>query len=155
MGELDARKTLNQLKVLIVVGIMILVGQSIGYDRPIVDAIPGMLIVIVMSQLALIIKDAFPNIKFPAFAWASLGALILSMPFMPTSDLFLQFTDEVEFLGTTTPILAFAGISVGNKIQKLKSLSWKVFVVAIFVFVGTFFGSAIVSHIILTLQGII
>ncbi|MFW5790855.1 MAG: hypothetical protein ACOCWE_06370 [Bacillota bacterium] len=155
MGELDARKTLNQLKVLIIIGIMILVGQRLGYDRNIIDAIPGMLIVIAMSQLALIIKDAFPNIKFPAFAWASLGALILSMPFMPTSDIFLKFTDEVEFLGTTTPILAFAGISVGNKIQKLKTLSWRVFVVAILVFIGTFFGSAIVSHVVLTLQGII
>ena len=58
-------------------------------------------------------------------------------------------------LGTTTPILAFAGLSVGNKIQKLKNLSWKVFIVAIAVFIGTFFGSAIVSHIILKLQGII
>ncbi|MBF8437483.1 hypothetical protein I0Q91_10350 [Halanaerobiaceae bacterium Z-7014] len=155
MGKLDGRKIINQLKVLIVVGIMILVGQRIGYGHDAIEAIPGMIMIIVLSQLALIIKDAFPNIRFPAFAWASLAALLLSMPFMPTQDIFLEYTDRIEFLGTTTPILAFAGISVGNKIQKLKSLSWKVFVVAIFVFVGTFFGSAIVAHIVLTMQGII
>ncbi|PUU86296.1 MAG: hypothetical protein CI947_2516, partial [Halanaerobium sp.] len=77
------------------------------------------------------------------------------MPFMPTADLFLKYTNEVNFLGTTTPILAFAGISVGNKIEKLKKLSWKVFIVAIAVFIGTYFGSAIVAHIVLKLQGII
>ena len=153
--NLKLEKSLNQLKVLIVVGIMILIGQRIGYGIPIAGAIPGMLIVIAIAMLALIIKDLFPQIKFPAFAWASLTALLLSMPFMPTSEWFLRYTNEVDFLGTTTPILAFAGISVGNKIQKLKELSWKVFVVAIAVFIGTFFGSAIVSHIVLKLQGII
>lgn len=153
--NLNLEHSLNQLKVLIVVGIMILVGQRIGYGIPIGGAIPGMLLVIAIAMLALIIKELFPKIKFPAFAWASLTALILSMPFMPTSDWFLRYTNEVDFLGTTTPILAFAGISVGNKIQKLKELSWKVFIVAIAVFIGTFFGSAIVAQIVLKLQGII
>ena len=153
--NLNLERSLNQLKVLIVVGIMILVGQRIGYGIQIAGAIPGILIVIAIAMFSLIIKDLFPKIKFPAFAWASLTALILSMPFMPSSEWFLRYTNEVNFLGTTTPILAFAGISVGNKIEKLKKLSWKVFVVAIAVFIGTFFGSAIVSHIILKLQGII
>ncbi|MFW6028982.1 MAG: hypothetical protein ACOCRO_01880 [Halanaerobiales bacterium] len=153
--NLNLERSLNQLKVLIVVGIMILVGQRIGYGISVVGAIPGILLIIAIAILGLIIKDLFPNIKFPAFAWASLTALILSMPFMPTSEWFLRYTNEVDFLGTTTPILAFAGISVGNKIKKLKKLSWKVFIVAIAVFIGTFFGSAIVSHIILKLQGII
>ncbi|QTL99693.1 hypothetical protein GM661_17905 [Iocasia frigidifontis] len=153
--NLNLEQSLNQLKVLIVVGIMILVGQRIGYGIPVATAIPGMLMIIAIAMLSLIIKDLFPRVKFPAFAWASLTALILSMPFIPTSEWFLHYTNEVNFLGTTTPILAFAGISVGNKIQKLKELSWKVFIVAIAVFIGTFFGSAIISHIVLKLQGII
>jgi hypothetical protein len=41
------------------------------------------------------------------------------------------------------------------KIAELKKLSWKLVVVAIFVFIGTFFGSAIIAQIILKLQGII
>ena len=155
MSNLSFEHSLNQLKVLIVVGIMILVGQRIGFGVDILGAIPGMIIVIAICMLALVIKESFPDLKFPAFAWASLTALVLSMPFMPTADIFLKYTNEVNFLGTTTPILAFAGISVGNKIQKLKELSWKVIVVAITVFIGTFFGSAIVAHIILKLQGII
>jgi len=153
--SLNFDRSLEYLKMLIIVGILILIGQRLGYGNAIMPALPGMIIVILISFLALTIKDSFPDLKFPAFAWASLTALILSMPFMPTAELFLKYTNEVNFLGTTTPILAFAGISVGNKIEKLKKLSWKVFIVAIAVFIGTYFGSAIVAHIVLKMQGII
>ena len=118
--SLNFDRSLEYLKMLIIVGILILIGQRFGYGIAIMPALPGMVIVILISFLALTIKDSFPDLKFPAFAWASLTALILSMPFMPTADLFLKYTNEVNFLGTTTPILAFAGISVGNKIEKLK-----------------------------------
>lgn len=151
----DMKKLLNQTMILFIVGIMILIGQKIGYGIDIIGAIPGALMVIGIAVFSLFMRAMTPKLQFPAFAWASLTALILSMPFMPTSEVFLKFTDQVNFLGTTTPILAFAGISVGNKILQLKKLSWKVAIVAVFVFVGTFFGSAIVSHIILKLQGII
>lgn len=152
---LNARTILNELKVLCVVAVMILIGQAIGYKISILEAIPGIVIVVALSELSLIIKAAFPKIKFPAFAWASLIALILSMPFMPTAKIFLQFTNKVNFLGTTTPILAFAGIAIGNKVQELKKLSWKFVIVAVFVFLGTFFGSAIVAQIVLKIQGLI
>ncbi|SHJ34055.1 hypothetical protein SAMN02745751_02336 [Dethiosulfatibacter aminovorans DSM 17477] len=146
---------LQQLKLLIIVGIIILIGQRIGYGIDIVSAIPGMLIVIVIAQLALIIKKLLPKVKFPAFAWATLISLLLSMPFMPTAQWFLGITNNVNFLGTTTPILAFAGLSVGNKLDVLKKMSWKIVIVAICVFIGTFFGSAIISQIVLKIQGII
>jgi len=155
MIKINTAKILNQSKALIIVGMMILIGQRIGFGQDILEALPFVLIVLALSLFALIMKDLFPNLKFPAFAWASLSALILSMPFMPTHDFFMKLNEHVEFLGTTTPILAFAGISVGNKIEKLKKLSWKVVLVAIFVFMGTFFGSAIVAQIVLKLQGII
>jgi len=149
------KKIMNYILILAISGFIILIGQWIGYDKNIMTSIPGMLMVLAVALVALLIKEYVPQIKFPAFAWASLIGLILSMPFMPTSEVFLKYTDEVVFLGTTTPILAFAGISVGNRLGEFKRLGWRVFIVAIFVFTGTFFGSAIVSNIILKLQGII
>ena len=146
---------LNYTKVLLITGVMILVGQRIGYDIPIAGAIPGMLLVLGIAFISLLIKESFPKLKFPAFAWASLIALLLSMPFMPTSVFFLKYTSQVNFLGTTTPILAFAGISVGNKLGEFKKLGWRVFIVAIFVLTGTYFGSAIVANAILKMQGLI
>lgn len=153
--SLDGAKLANQAKLLVVIGIMILLTQRVGYGIGIVQAIPGIILVILISLFALVVRGILPNVKMPAFAWASLTALILSMPFMPTAEVFLRYTNEVNFLGTTAPILAFAGISVGDKISKLKSLSWKVLIVAIAVFIGTFYGSAMIAHIVLSLQGII
>jgi uncharacterized membrane protein YadS len=95
------------------------------------------------------------RLKFPAFAWASLLALLLTMPFVPTSKFILEYTNSVNFLGTTTPILAFAGIAVGTQVDRLKQLSWKLVVVAFAVFLGTFFGSAVVPDIVLKIQGLI
>lgn len=148
-------KILNQFKIMIVVVILALIGQNIGYKIPMGQAIPGMLIVIAIGMAALIIKDYTPKLKFPAFAWAMLIALVLTMPFIFTSKFILTYTKQVSFLGTTTPILAFAGISIGMKITKLKELSWKLVIVAFAAFIGTFFGSAIIAQIVLKMQGII
>lgn len=153
--EAMGKTIVNQFKVMLLVCIITLIGQRIGYGIGIGKAIPGMIIIIFLGMVALIIKDFTPKLKFPAFAWASMIALILTMPFMPTSKLMLAYTNEVSFLGTTTPILAFAGISVGMKVARLKQLSWKLIVVAIFVFLGTFFGSAVVAQIVLKMQGLI
>ena len=54
-----------------------------------------------------------------------------------------------------TVILAVAGISIGTRIDDIKKLSWKIVLVAVVVFIGTFFGSAIVAQLILKAQGLI
>lgn len=148
-------KMSNQIYIFLIIGVMILIGQRIGSGIAIIEAIPGILVVLLVSFLALKIKEFTPKLKFPAFAWACLIALLLSMPFVPTSKVFLKYTNQVNFLATATPILAFAGISVGSKVTQLKKVSWKFFVVAVIVFIGTFFGSAIIAQIILKAQGII
>ena len=146
---------------MLVIGLMILIGQKISHlitQKPMVplgQSILGTLTVLLICVLALKLKEAFPKVKFPAFAWATMTALILSMPFMPTSKIFLQYTSNVDFLATTTPILAFAGISVGTKVDQLKKISWKLVIIAMVVFMGTYFGSALVAQLILKMQGII
>ena len=154
-SESKGRLVVNQFKAILISCILILIGQQIGFGISIIKAIPGMLIVLVICMVAVIIKDFTPKLKFPAFAWASMIALLLTMPFVPTSKFMLEYTKSVNFLGTTTPILAFAGIAIGSQVDRLKQLSWKLVVVAFAVFLGTFFGSAIVAEIVLKIQGLI
>lgn len=154
-SESRGRFIVNQFKAILISCILILIGQQIGFGISIIKAIPGMLIVLVICMVAIIIKNFTPKLKFPAFAWASMIALLLTMPFVPTSKFMLEYTKSVNFLGTTTPILAFAGIAIGSQVDRLKQLSWKLVVVAFAVFLGTFFGSAIVSEIVLKIQGLI
>jgi hypothetical protein len=150
----DVEKNIERLKMLILVAIITLIGQNIGFGISLVNAIPGMIIIIIISMVGLALKDILP-LKLPAFAYVSLIALILTMPYLPTSKFILKYTNQVNFLGTTTPILAYAGISIGLSITKLAKISWKLIVIACVVFIGTFFGSAIIAQIVLKIQGII
>lgn len=150
----DVEKNIERLKMLILVVIITLIGQKIGFGISPIDALPGMIIIIIISMIGLALKELLP-FKLPAFAYVSLIALILTMPYLPTSKFILKYTTQVNFLGTTTPILAYAGISIGLSITKLAKISWKLIVVACAVFIGTFFGSAIIAQIVLKIQGII
>ncbi len=152
--KLNPRKRFNELKILLFAGLVILIGQRIGLGLSIAEAVPGMVMIIVFSLISLFLKDNTP-FRFPAFAWAALLGLVLTIPQLPTSEVVLEYTDQVDFLATTPIILAVAGIAVGNKVDEFKEIGWKVVLVAIFVFLGTFIGSAIIAHILLTLMGVI
>ena len=146
---------IHQFKILLIVSAITLVGQRIGTGADIIPAVPGIMIITAIIMLALYLKDAFKQLKLPAFAWCTLIAFLLSTPWSPISESFLGYTNKIGFLATTTPILALAGVSVGDKIDVLKKLSWKMVVVAMVVFTSTFFGSAVISQIILKFQGLI
>lgn len=145
---------LNSLKMLVLVGIITLIGNTIGYDNGFVEAIPGMILIIIIGWVSLFLAREIP-LELPSFAYAIFIAMVLALPFMPTQELFLRYTDRIAFLATATPILAYAGLSVSLQMDRLKLVGWKLVVVAVFVFFGTFFGSAIIAQIVLTLQGII
>ena len=150
----DVEKNLERFKMLIIVGIITLVGQKIGYGISPIRAVPGIILCVVIASAAFALKEVVP-LKIPAFAYASLIALILTMPYLPTSGFILKYTNQVNFLATTTPILAYAGLSIGLQVTKMTKISWKLILVACVVFMGTFFGSAIIAEIVLKMQGII
>ncbi|MEG0540949.1 MAG: hypothetical protein RR528_01350 [Angelakisella sp.] len=148
--------TLNQLKVLLLCGMVVLTTQMINLkgDLDLGTAILGMLVIILISVVALKIKELIP-IAVPAFAWASLLSLALTTPWSPVADSLLAITKQISSGQIGTVILALAGVSIGMKLNDIKKLSWKMIIVALVVFIGTFFGSAIVAHLILKFQGII
>jgi len=142
----------NYVKMIIISAMLVLIGQWVGKGINPIEALPGIIIISIVVVLGLFLKHIIP-FNFPAFAWVTLLALVFSLPSTPGSDMFMAYTNKVDFLATTTPILAFAGVSVGNKIDLLKKLSWKLVIIAMIVFTSTFFGSALVSQLVLSMQG--
>ncbi|WP_336854070.1 hypothetical protein [Pseudescherichia vulneris] len=134
---------------------LVLIAQWVGKGMSPVAAIPGALMMLVIILASLQIKAWLPKLPLPAFAWATLLALLLSIPYSPVSEVFMHYTNRIDFLATTTPLLAFAGLSVGNSLDKLKSLSWRIVIVSLLVFTTAFFGAAFVAQFILNIQGII
>ena len=123
-ANLNLKKSSYQLLVMSVIGVIILIGQRISVGTSIVTALPGMVMLILAAMAAMIIKDLFPKSIFPAFGFATIIGLLLSMPYSPTSEVFLTNTNNINFMAITTPLLAFAGISVGNKTSG-QGLYWR------------------------------
>jgi len=148
----DQTFTVDALKMLLIIGVITLVGNRIGYGIGIAEAVPGMVLMIVIGLVSLLMGRFIP-IELPSFAYAMVIAFLIALPFSPVQSMVLDWTEHVNFLATTTPILAYAGLSIGLQTTRMKQVSWKLVIVAVFVFFGTFFGSAIISHLVLAAQG--
>lgn len=98
---------------------------------------------IVQKQPVKIIKD------FPILGWVSMVSLVACI----ISPQVIEAVNSIDFLSITTPILTYAGISVADRLKDLRKVSWKIVIVGIFVFLGTYLGSAILAQIGFFLSG--
>lgn len=156
IGKLDFKKLFYQFGVMCCVSVIIMLAQWIGpAHTPIATTLPGLFIMSCAAILAMSVNMLFPKAIFPAFGWATIIGLLLTMPYNPLSTVVNPYLNNVSFMAITTPILAFAGVSVGNKIADLKRMSWRILVISMLVFTTIFFACASIAHIVLTLQGVI
>ncbi|ASF38070.1 hypothetical protein CEH05_02695 [Halobacillus halophilus] len=139
---------------LVIFGVTSLLGNWLGYDIMPLAAAPGMLVLVLVCLAGFILHRLIP-IEFPSVAYIAIIGVLISMPWMPGSDYIVAWTNEVELLALTTPILAYAGIAIGRSWTDFVRLGWRTIVVASLVLLGTFLGSAMISELILSLQGII
>lgn len=140
--------------VFIIIGAIMLIGNWIGYDVLPWNALPGIAILIGISLAGLIIHRLLP-FQLPSIAYIGIIGLILTIPGMPRSEQIAAYTAEVNLLAIATPILAYAGVSIGRSWFDFVQLGWKTIVVGMVVLLGTFLGSAVIAEIILRFQGII
>lgn len=107
------------------------------------------------SLLGLVIGDLMtlsrlPVVRdFPVLGWVSLVSLAGCLSWSG----FVDAIGAVDFLSLTTPILAVAGVSVADRLVDLSKTSWKVAITAIFVFIGTYVGSALLAQFGLSVAG--
>lgn len=140
--------------VLGVFGIVATLGNWIGYDVLPWVAIPGMIVLIVVSVIGLVLEKIVPG-NLPAVGYIGLIGIIISLPWVPGSEFVVEWTSKVSILALATPILAYAGISIGSNWADFRKLGIRSVIVALMVFLGTFIGSALIAEIILRWQGII
>ncbi|TWT14276.1 hypothetical protein [Planomicrobium sp. CPCC 101079] len=140
--------------VFILIGMIMLVGNWVGYDVLPLDALPGLAVLIGISLAGLVIHKLLP-FQIPSIAYIGILGLILTLPGVPGSEQIVAWTAQVNLLAIATPILAYAGISIGRSWFDFVQLGWKTIVVGMFVLLGTFLGSAVVAEVVLRMQGII
>ena len=93
--------------------------------------------------------------KFPMVFWVSLVGVIISLPGMPGQPWVIEKTSHITFLATTTPVLAYAGLSLGKDLGAFRRLSWRIIPVALAVTAGTLICATVLAQIMLHLEGLI
>ena len=92
--------------------------------------------------------------KLPVVFWVSITAVIVSIPSFPGGIWIVEQTTHVNFLATTTPILAYGGLCLGKDIEAFKRLSWRIVPVAMAVASGSFLCATALAELMLHLEGI-
>jgi hypothetical protein len=108
--------------------------------------LPGMLIMV----LATIVGDAVYTAtgrKIPAVCWVSIVAMFMTSPLCPWASQISAYSAQNDFLGITTPMLTFAGLSIAKDIPAFRRLGWRIVLVSFVANAGTFLGATLVAQI--------
>lgn len=139
----------QSLSLLAVICIVLLLSNWVGQGVNPISALPAMLILFACCIVGVLLKEIIP-VNIPAIAWISIVAILISLPQFPMSEYVLVETDKLGVLQLITPVLAYAGFAISQmEVNLFKKSGFKIAVVALLTFTGTFLGSAIVAQIML------
>ena len=146
----------QQLGLLLMVSVVIILTNIIGYKMPVKDSIIGVLLLSAISLIGLTISKFMSRfVKLPSMMYVSLLGLLLACPVSPVKDIVVETTTPVAFLAPATALGAFAGISLGKDLKDFTKMGWKLVLITLFVITGTFIFSALVADIVLKMTGAI
>ena len=143
----------NWILLLVIFSVITVIGDYIGYKHPMADSLMGMAILSVIT-LAGVWMERYLPFNISSILYISIIGIILALPVSPTSDFVIYYVSKVELLSIVTVFLAYVGIGMGKSWNEFKALGWKAIVVTMLVIASTYYGSAIVSHILLVLSGV-
>lgn len=146
----------QQLGLLLMVSVVIILTNVIGYKMPVGDSIIGVLLLSAISLVGLTISNFMSRfVKFPSMIYVSLLGLLLACPVSPVKDIIVETTTPVAFLAPATALGVFAGISLGKDLKEFAKMGWKLVLITLFVITGTFIFSALVADVVLKITGAI
>ncbi|HWR39991.1 MAG TPA: hypothetical protein VN611_10870 [Patescibacteria group bacterium] len=137
-----------------VTGIITVAGNTVGYGHPVDMAIGGYLFMMILTLLGMALANYLP-FKLPMVFWISILAVLSTSPISPIAKTVLAYTNKVEFMALATPILAYAGLAVGKDLDMFKNMSWRIVVIALLVYTGTFVFATMIAQTMLKVEGLI
>lgn len=148
-------KALETVFLLILVAIIMAAGNSVGYKVDLMMSLQAMAILVVISIVGFFISKVPGLKKLPVILWVSVVAALASSPICPYHEQIVMITNQVSLLAICTPVLAYAGLSIGKDLALFKSISWRIIPVSLAVFSGTFIFAALVAQLTLHWEGVI
>jgi hypothetical protein len=144
---------LNWIVLLAIFSIITAIGNFLGYKHPISDSLIGMGILSLITLAGVWLERELP-FNVSSILYISIFGIVLAFPGMPTSEFVLHYVSKVELLAIVTVFLAYVGIGMGKSWDEFKALGWRAVVITVLVIAATYYGAAIVAHIVLVLTGV-
>src|SRR5690606_3992159 len=127
------------------VGLMVLIGNRIGFDVPMMETLPGIILIIIAVLVGDLIYYGTKRI-LPAVCWISFIAMAMTFPMTPYSAEVAALTGKVNFLAMITPMLTFAGLSLAKDVPAFRRLGWRIVVVSLLANAGVFLAAAAIAQ---------
>ena len=143
----------NWILLLIIFSIITVIGNYLGYKHPMTDSLVGMGILSLITLVGVWLERELP-LNVSSILYISIIGILLAFPGMPTSKFVLYYVSQIELLSIVTVFLAYVGIGMGKSWDEFKALGWRAIVITVLVIAATYYGAAIVAHIVLVLTGV-
>ena len=127
------------------VGLMVLIGNRIGFGTSMLEALPGVALIIGAVLVGDLIYVGTRR-KLPAVCWISFVAMAMTFPSVPYAAEVAELTGKVSFLALITPLLSFAGLSLAKDIPAFRRLGWRIVVVSLLANAGVFLAAAAIAQ---------
>ena len=108
--------------VICIAAIITAVGNVMDGKHLFSDSLVGVAILAVLATIGALLSNLPYANKLPMVFWVSLVGVVASLPGMPGQEWIIAKTSQVTFLATTTPVLAYAGLSSGKDLGAFLSL---------------------------------
>ena len=143
----------NWIRLLIIFSVITVIGNYLGYKHPMTDSLVFMGILSFITLAGVWMERELP-FNISSIIYISVIGILLAFPGMPTSEFVLYYVSKVELLSIVTVFLAYVGIGMGKSWDEFKALGWSAIVITILVIAATYYGAALVAHIVLVLTGV-
>ncbi|MGX1159440.1 DUF3100 family protein [Arthrobacter sp. SLBN-100] len=114
-----------------------------GSVRPL-DVV-GVTILLALTAIALVLAKLVRAV--PSSIWVLALATIASATFLPVGPFIASTTQNINVLFAGLPMIALIGMSLGRDVKALRSLSWKIIIVALMTFTASFVAAAVIAQL--------
>ena len=152
-----------RIKVLVITAVIASIGNMLSTwhaGAPImpwetIPALASMFVIVILGCLADELMRKI-HISLPKILYISLFTMLLSIPgFSPIAEWMQVNYAKIGVLPLCTPILAYAGISIGKDMDSFKKQGLGIVLTSLMAFAGTYIGSAIIAEVLLKLTHVI
>lgn len=163
-AEVTENVWFTRIKVLLISSLVAAVGNWIFTTRagkPITPDVPlpGLAIMIAVILLSYWLQEFLAKhtpVNLPTIIYVSLIMSIICIPelFGGTATYISTAVMKIGLLPLCTPILAYAGIATGKDMAAFRKQGFKIILVALLTFLGTYVGSALIAEVVLRITGV-